>query len=72
MAKNLLIVESPAKAKTISKILGKDYQVKASSGHIRDLPKKKLGGVHLSAKNVKIKVATRTINKNIIRIWRIK
>ena len=43
MAKNLLIVESPAKAKTIEKYLGKDYQVKASFGHIRDLPKSKLG-----------------------------
>ncbi len=38
--KNLLIVESPAKAKTISKYLGKDYQVLASFGHIRDLPSK--------------------------------
>lgn len=40
MAKNLLIVESPAKAKTIQKYLGKDFIVKSSRGHIRDLPKK--------------------------------
>jgi len=39
MAKNLLIVESPAKAKTIEKILGKDYSVKSSFGHVRDLDK---------------------------------
>lgn len=43
MSKSLVIVESPAKAKTISKILGKDYQVKASVGHVRDLPRNKLG-----------------------------
>lgn len=43
MGENLVIVESPAKAKTIEKILGKDYEVKSSFGHIRDLSKKKLG-----------------------------
>lgn len=41
--KTLVIVESPAKAKTIEKFLGKDYYVKSSFGHIRDLPKKELG-----------------------------
>lgn len=43
MGDNLVIVESPAKAKTIEKILGSDYVVKSSFGHIRDLPKKGLG-----------------------------
>jgi len=43
MAKNLVIVESPAKAKTINKYLGRDYKVIASMGHVRDLPKSKLG-----------------------------
>ena len=43
MGKNLVIVESPAKAKTIGKFLGKNYIVKASVGHIRDLPKSKMG-----------------------------
>lgn len=43
MAKNLVVVESPAKAKTINKILGRNFKVAASYGHVRDLPKSKLG-----------------------------
>lgn len=43
MAKNLVIVESPAKAKTIEKFLGNDYQVESSYGHIADLPSKEIG-----------------------------
>lgn len=43
MAKNLVIVESPAKAKTIEKFLGKDFKVASSYGHIADLPSKELG-----------------------------
>jgi DNA topoisomerase I len=43
MAKNLVIVESPAKAKTIEKFLGKDYQVESSYGHIADLPSREIG-----------------------------
>ncbi|MBO4883019.1 MAG: type I DNA topoisomerase, partial [Lachnospiraceae bacterium] len=43
MAKNLVIVESPAKVKTIKKFLGSGYEVTASQGHVRDLPKSSLG-----------------------------
>jgi DNA topoisomerase I len=43
MVKSLVVVESPAKAKTIEKFLGKNYQVKASMGHLRDLPKSQFG-----------------------------
>ena len=43
MARSLVIVESPAKAKTINKYLGRNYSVKASLGHVKDLPKKELG-----------------------------
>jgi DNA topoisomerase-1 len=48
MAKNLVIVESPAKARTIEKFLGKDFQVESSFGHIRDLPKK---GLNIDVEN---------------------
>lgn len=43
MKRNLVIVESPAKARTLARILGKDYSLKASLGHIRDLPRSRLG-----------------------------
>ena len=43
MPKTLVIVESPTKAKTLERYLGRDYTVRASYGHIRDLPKSKLG-----------------------------
>ena len=43
MTKSLVIVESPAKAKTIERILGSDYKVLASMGHLRDLPQRTLG-----------------------------
>lgn len=43
MSENLVIVESPAKAKTIGKFLGNGYKVIASNGHVRDLPKSQLG-----------------------------
>ena len=43
MTKNLVIVESPTKSKTIEKFLGKNYTVRASMGHLRDLPKSQFG-----------------------------
>ncbi|MGH2699882.1 MAG: type I DNA topoisomerase, partial [Actinomycetota bacterium] len=61
MAKNLVIVESPAKAKTIEKYLGKDYKVLASLGHVRDLPKSDFGIEVNGGVNIKY-VASRTAN----------
>lgn len=43
MAKNLVILESPAKVKTVKKILGANYEVVASNGHVRDMPKSTMG-----------------------------
>ncbi|APW66769.1 DNA topoisomerase I [Poseidonibacter parvus] len=62
--KNLVIVESPAKAKTISKFLGSDYVVMASMGHVRDLPKSKLG--FDPADNFKPKYLISTDKKKVI------
>ncbi|HZK52046.1 MAG TPA: type I DNA topoisomerase, partial [Actinomycetota bacterium] len=61
MAKNLVIVESPAKAKTIEKYLGKDYKVVASLGHVRDLPKSDFGIEVNGGVNIQY-VASRTAN----------
>ena len=64
MSKSLVIVESPAKAKTINKYLGSDFLVKASMGHIMDLPKKDLGvDVDHDFKPTYITIPTR---KNVI------
>ena len=61
MAKNVVIVESPAKAKTIEKYLGKDYKVVASLGHVRDLPKSDFGIEVNGGVDIKY-VASRTAN----------
>ena len=53
MAKTLVIVESPAKAQTLSRFLGNEYQVKASYGHVRDLPRRRRSGEVIAGVNLK-------------------
>ncbi len=77
MSKNLVIVESPAKAKTIQKYLGKDFEVKSSFGHIRDLPKKGMGinletfspDYEVSADKKKLVAELKTAAKKADIIW---
>ena len=78
MAKNLLIVESPAKAKTIEAILGKDFQVKSCFGHIRDLEKNDMGidiNDHFKPKYIvpadkeRVVKELRSIAKNSQEVW---
>ena len=77
MSKNLVIVESPAKAKTIEKFLGNDYQVMSSFGHIRDLPKKGMGidlatftpDYEVSPDKKKIVAELKTAVKNAETVW---
>ncbi|HRN90818.1 MAG TPA: type I DNA topoisomerase [Ferruginibacter sp.] len=78
MAKNLLIVESPAKAKTIEGILGKDFQVKSCFGHIRDLEKNDMGiDVHnqyrpsyiVPAEKQKVVSELKSLAKKVDEVW---
>lgn len=78
MAKNLVIVESPAKAKTIEKFLGSDYQVESSYGHIADLPSKEIGvdvennfkpKYEVSADKKALVSKLKTLSKNAETVW---
>ncbi|MCH3718944.1 type I DNA topoisomerase [Campylobacter lari] len=66
MMKNLIIVESPAKAKTISNFLGKDYEVIASKGHIRDLPKTSFG-IKIEDENFKPEYRISNDHSNLVK-----
>jgi len=78
MAKNLVIVESPAKAKTIEKFLGSEYQVESSYGHIADLPSKEIGvdvengfkpKYEVSADKKALVSKLKTLSKNAEMVW---
>ena len=78
MAKNLVIVESPAKAKTIEKFLGPEYQVESSYGHIADLPSKEIGvdvengfkpKYEVSADKKALVAKLKTLAKNADMVW---
>lgn len=78
MAKNLVIVESPAKAKTIEKFLGSEYQVESSYGHIADLPSKEIGvdvendfkpKYEVSADKKAVVTKLKTLAKNSDMVW---
>ncbi|WP_338376327.1 type I DNA topoisomerase [uncultured Flavobacterium sp.] len=78
MAKNLVIVESPAKAKTIERFLGKDFQVESSYGHIADLPSKEIGVDVENGFKPKYEVSSdkkalvsklKTLSKNADMVW---
>ncbi|EAJ0340055.1 type I DNA topoisomerase [Campylobacter lari] len=66
MMKNLIIVESPAKAKTIGNFLGKDYEVIASKGHIRDLPKTSFG-IKIEDENFKPEYRISNDHSNLVK-----
>jgi len=72
MAKHLVIVESPAKAKTINKYLGKDFIVKSSVGHVRDLPHKAVGKVAPKKPAKELKLLSEKKRENYLRDYEYK